>query len=68
MGSDKTLKAEIYNGVGQNIEIYMTVYNGSVKTSWDEVYDWDGINIQAPVATNGTPNSRKLVKHSFTAD
>lgn len=66
MGSDKTLK--IYNGVGQNIEIYMTVYNGSVKTSRDEVYDGDGINIEAPVATNGTPNSQKLVKHSFTAD
>lgn len=46
----------------------MTVYNGSVKTSRDEVYDGDGINIEAPVATNGTPNSRKLVKHSFTAD
>lgn len=59
MGSDKTLKAEKYNGVGQNIEIYMTVYNGSVKTSRDEVYDGDGINIEAPVATNGTPNSRK---------
>lgn len=46
----------------------MAVYNGSDKTLRDEVYDGDGINIEAAVATNGTPNSRKLVKHSFTAD